>query len=538
MNNTCNDVNRDWNIHDNDVTIDRHQDKVTIYLLHMQRLLMHVTRLYYKWFEPPFGDSVDMTSHMHNWQEFKLFPCIPTLIFQIKFYSINCSLHLSLEWQQNAEWFDALCKFYEQFSRNYFDNSKYKRNDYDEYVNKYFYSSHFDISFYLFVLLEYIICVFADNHNIGIDYFSAINVEKCSTIDVVRKIHKNNFHHCISAKFILFKGYNIMRPFKKMNPLYSALAPHVGNIDCMILYKKENSSTASLVRSRFRVTVARSLNNLLHYMKKESDDHKSVKYKLSYHLQLFNGYHKLFTFSLSFMPIDKLCNYNQIYNYVERFVLRPALKCQKHHNYLLSKGRFPVGDHGPFIERALNVKEIIWCYFLVGDDEKCKQYFKIYQFCVKQQASMLHKQYNIPCCIEISEDDDNTQDLFDLLHDNRENSTIATQSNTSRKQRMTLFKKHVIDVSQSCYQKWKKLVKIDSQQFNLVENVLMKDITDSNYIGWRNLALEKQCQWCRKKNEQLKKCKRCKRVCYCSILCQKQHWVRGHRSECNKNVCD
>ena len=52
----------------------------------------------------------------------------------------------------------------------------------------------------------------------------------------------------------------------------------------------------------------------------------------------------------------------------------------------------------------------------------------------------------------------------------------------------------------------------------------------------KNIVSLKQCNWfkCMTKKVLLRRCKRCKSVCYCSNLCQKKDWKleTGHRLVC------
>lgn len=49
-----------------------------------------------------------------------------------------------------------------------------------------------------------------------------------------------------------------------------------------------------------------------------------------------------------------------------------------------------------------------------------------------------------------------------------------------------------------------------------------------------NIASLKQCCWykCRKKSKKLRKCKACRKLLYCSRLCQKRDWKHSHRQLC------
>ena len=58
--------------------------------------------------------------------------------------------------------------------------------------------------------------------------------------------------------------------------------------------------------------------------------------------------------------------------------------------------------------------------------------------------------------------------------------------------------------------------------------------TDPTIEFLSNLCQLKQCDWkkCKRKDVKLRRCKKCKKVLYCSKLCQKKHWINGHREIC------
>ena len=66
----------------------------------------------------------------------------------------------------------------------------------------------------------------------------------------------------------------------------------------------------------------------------------------------------------------------------------------------------------------------------------------------------------------------------------------------------------------------------------MLTNGGVKNKTNIQFLS--NLCQLKQCHWkkCKKKDIKLQKCKKCKKVMYCSKLCQKKHWINGHRHDC------
>ena len=60
-------------------------------------------------------------------------------------------------------------------------------------------------------------------------------------------------------------------------------------------------------------------------------------------------------------------------------------------------------------------------------------------------------------------------------------------------------------------------------------------IVGSKYLIWRNLMTQKECNYCQKLDKILYKCKKCRFVAYCSVLCQKKDWNLGnHREKCKR----
>lgn len=64
----------------------------------------------------------------------------------------------------------------------------------------------------------------------------------------------------------------------------------------------------------------------------------------------------------------------------------------------------------------------------------------------------------------------------------------------------------------------------DNKKYNIkVENLLVLDANNNALF---------QCANCRARQLTMKKCAKCKRLRYCSVKCQEEHWLKGHESEC------
>ena len=70
------------------------------------------------------------------------------------------------------------------------------------------------------------------------------------------------------------------------------------------------------------------------------------------------------------------------------------------------------------------------------------------------------------------------------------------------------------------------------QYGNLLTKVLLHNpYAASNVIQFKRCAW-KNCNHMASRNKKLKRCKQCKKVCYCSIKCQKKDWLYSHKQLC------
>ena len=429
-------------------------------------------------------------------------------VYHLTISTATANKAIKFNLKYDVKWYQAYSQLYTQFKNNYFDNNKYKPNKYEIYLDKYF-QPKFEISYYLFILLEFTI------------YFYLRRIRVLIHIDLHEKHQMNCFYHCLNPRFCLVKGYNSLYPIKDINPFYASIAHHVADFGYLILafesMHNKNSPIASLARSRLRVTFTYYLKTVLDNMEKEQSESKTW-----YHQELVRHYHRFAEMCVLLMPLARLSNtkspHEQLCKYVKRFILLPALKGVKHHQ--LCKCEHPPLD---IIQRMVDItKYIIWCYYLIGNDKKCEKYFIAHQYWVNQVSSHLKIKYNISSSLTVMQVHWRTLEWYTIFRRLKCDSSV----------RLILFESYINHELISLYGLTQEL--IDHKQYNLVDQVLTQDITNSDYVGWRNLALQKQCAYCYNKTNILKKCKGCKKVCYCSKLCQRRHWVFEHKIKCQK----
>ena len=107
-------------------------------------------------------------------------------------------------------------------------------------------------TFYLFLLTEYEIYA---QHRMTQD--AMYMFQDIETIKLLEMIQVNCFQHCLDTRFDMAKEYNPMYVVHDMNPFYAFILDHVTEFTCMALMNqcKQNTSVASLIRSRIRVSM-------------------------------------------------------------------------------------------------------------------------------------------------------------------------------------------------------------------------------------------------------------------------------------------
>ena len=535
---------------------DRSIIRINHYHAHIGALLRRAIEYCYGSFKPPEYDPMRFAISNSS----PKFECIPSLVFQIRFYDL-INVYDS-NGKCTKEWFDKFYEFYMQYKTNYFDNQEYKPNRYEIYLTKYF-QSKFDVAFYLFTLME---CVIDETFHILKNKYYLKNTKDLfvlskgieSTIGTnhdykridIETIPESCFSHCLSKRFYLMKGYDPIAKFKAINPVYARFVKNVVNTDFKILYNRNNTANTamkSVARSRIRVTIKYQIQLLLNCLKTETNQEKMHQC----HRELFTWYFQFAEMSLLCMPLQPLLKstsvYNTVCNYVQRFILPAAVKSEAHYK-LWPYQSYPPKPH--YINNAQQISIVyqilIWCYFLIGNEEKCQQYCQIYRLHYNHHFVRALPNIHSVRLLSIIDiirgtDDEPMWQLYNFLrkkqritskgkHSGNYSYSYDKNRNWHENQRLKIYS-HFISSEQERTQQTRQNIVVHAK-YNFVKHVFQADITDSKYIGWRNLALQKQCQLCYQKIVTLKKCKGCRKVCYCSKLCQKRHWISEHRLQC------